>query len=241
MTLQELYNELWLDVAPSIANDNILDERLIKFYIHKTRALFARNEMNKSHRTVDAALIQDLGLVELETTDSFVDSGLTNIQHTVLRTVNVIPRALELHNKLALTYVGPLNQVEKGFKFVDITSVPYMGNGKFNKTFMYAFTMNDRIYIIGNCNNPAFKGLKYINVKGVFENPEDAAKFNRPDGTPCYSDSEAYPIPAYMWNYCKSQILQSDLRQFYVPIEDNVNNANNDINRLNVADEKTRN
>lgn len=241
MTFQELYNELWLDVAPSIATDNVLDERLLKHYIHKTRALFARNEMNKSHRTVDAALIQDLGLVELETIDSFVDNPLTNIQHTILRTKNIIPRPLELYNKSAFTYVGPVNQVEKGFKFVDISSTPYMGNGKFNKTFMYSFLMNDRIHVIGNCNNIAFKGLKYINVKGVFENPEDASKFYKPDGTPCYSDEEQYPIPLYMWAYCKKEILQSDLRQFYIPIEDNINNANNDINRLNTTNEKVSN
>jgi len=236
-SLNELYSELWLDVSPSISDDSVIDERLLKFYIHKVRAVFARNEMNKSHRTVDAALIQDLGLVELETIDSFVDElALGNIQHTVLRTVETIPRALELHNRLAFTFVGPVNQIEKGFKFVDITSVPYQGNGKFNKTFMYAFIMNDRIYIIGNCNNPAFKGLKYINIKGVFENPEDAAKFNRPDGTACYSDDEEYPIPLYLWSYCKKEILQSDLRQFYVPIEDPKNNSTNDITRI--TDEK---
>jgi len=136
-SLNELYSELWLDVSPSISDDSVIDERLLKFYIHKVRAVFARNEMNKSHRTVDAALIQDLGLVELETVDSFVDElALGNIQHTVLRTVETIPRALELHNRLAFTFVGPVNQIEKGFKFVDITSVPYQGNGKFNKTFM---------------------------------------------------------------------------------------------------------
>jgi len=234
MTLNELYSELWLDVSQSVSDESVLDSRLLKHFIHKVRAVFARNEMNKSSRTVDAALIQDLGLVELETVDSFVNSGLGNIQHTILRTKQIIPRALELHNKLAFTYVGSLDQVQKGFKFIDLANVPYFGNGKFNKVFMAAFIMNDRIHIIGNCNNPAFKGLKYINVKGVFENPEEAAKFYRPDGTPCYSDDEAYPLPAYLWAYCKKEILQSDLRQFYVPIEDPINNANNDINKFDL-------
>lgn len=238
MSLEELYSELLLEIAPSVSDDNAVDERLLKAFIHRTRALFVRNELNKSHRTVDASLIQDLGLVELEAVDDFVPSGLTNISHKVLRTVNTIPRALELHTKQAFTYVGPLSQTSKGFKMVDIANVPYVGKGKFNRTFMYAFIMNDRIYIIGDCNNPAFKGLKYINVKGVFENPEDAAKFYRPDGTPCYSDSEEYPLPAYMWLYIKRSILETDLRQFYVPIEDPVNNANNDVNKLNVSNEK---
>ena len=237
-TLNELYSELWLDISPSISDDSPVDQRLLKHFIHKTRALFARNEMNKSHRTVDAALIQDLGLVELETADAFVDSGLDNISHTILRTKETIPRAIELHNKQAFTYVGPLDQTHKGFKFVDVGAIPYVGKGRFNKEFIYAFLMNDRIYLVSNCNNTLFKGLKYINVKGVFENPEDAAKFNRPDGSPCYTDEEAYPIPMYLWAYCKTQILQSDLRQFYVPIEDPVNNANNDINKLNISNEK---
>lgn len=100
---------------------------------------------------------------------------------------------------------------------------------------MYAFIMNDRVYIIGNCNNIAFQGLKYINVKGVFENPEEASKFNKPDGTPCYSDDENYPLPLYMWQYIKKEVLSSDLRQFYVTLEDKVNNADNDLNKLETA------
>ena len=231
-TLNELYYELWLDVSQSIADDSVLDSRLLKQFIHTTRALFARNEMNKSHRTVDAALIQDLGMVELEMADSFVDTGLDNISYTILRSRELIPRAIELHNKPAITYVGSVDQIQKSFKLVDISSVPYTGNGKFNKSLIFAFLMNDRIYVIGNCNNIAFKGLKYINVKGVFENPEDAAKFNRPDGTPCYSDEGQYPLPNYMWKYIKKEIISTDLRQFYVPIEDDKNNADNDINRL---------
>lgn len=240
-TLNELYSELWLDVSQSISDDSTLDPRLLKFYIHKVRAVFARNEMGKAHRTVDSALIQDLGLVELETVNSFIDSPLDNIQHTILRTKEIIPRAIELHNKQAFTYIGSTNQTSKGFKFVDLNSIPYMGNGKFNKTFVFAWLMNDRIYITGNCNNPAFKGLKYINIKGVFENPEDASKFYKPDGTACYSDEEDYPLPLYMWSYIKKEILASDLRQFYIPIEDDINNANNDINRLNKIDEETNN
>lgn len=234
MTLNELISELWLDVNPDISDDSAVDPRLLKHFIHKVRAVFARNEMNKAGRSVDAALIQDLGLVELETVDSFVDSGLDNIQHTILRTKEIIPRALELHTKPAFTYIGPLDQVQKGFKLIDIATVPYFGNGKFNKVFMAAFIMNDRIHIIGNCNNPAFKGLQYINIKGVFENPEDAAKFNRPDGSPCYSDDETYPLPAYLWAYCKKEIIQSDLRQFYVPLTDPINNADNDINKFDL-------
>ena len=240
MTLNELISELWLDVNPEISDDSVLDKRLLAAFIHKVRAVFARNEMNKSSRTVDAALIQDLGLVELETVDSFVDSGLGNILHTILRTKEIIPRAIELHNKLAFTYVGSLDQVQKGFKFIDIANVPYFGNGKFNKVFMAAFIMNDRIHIIGNCNNPAFKGLKYINVKGVFENPEDAAKFYRPGGTPCYTEDEAYPLPLYLWQYIKKEIIQFDLRQFYVPLADPINNADNDINKFDL-NEKVKN
>lgn len=233
-SLNELYYELWLDIHQNISDDDAIDARLLKQFIHKTRAAFARNEMNKSHRTVDTALIQDLGLVELELVDSFVDTGITgiDISHTILRSVKEIPRALELHNKQAFTYIGPLDQTSKPFKVIDFSAIPYSGNGKFNKTFMYAFIMNDRVYIIGNCNNIAFQGLKYINVKGVFENPEEASKFNKPDGTPCYSDDENYPLPLYMWQYIKKEVLSSDLRQFYVTLEDKVNNADNDLNKL---------
>lgn len=238
MSLEELYSELLLEIAPSVSDDNSISERLLKDFIHHTRALFARNEMNKSHRTIDSALIQDLGLVELEAVDDFVSSELTNISHKILRTKVTLPRTIELHSKQAFVYIGPLSQTSKGFKIVDLGNIPYVGNGKFNKNFMYAFTMNDRIYITGNCNNPAFKGLKYINVKGVFENPSDAAKFYRPDGTPCYSDSDPYPLPGYMWMYIKRSILETDLRQFYVPIEDPANNANNDVNKFNMSNEK---
>ena len=238
-TLNELYNELWLDVSPNISDDSVLDERLLKAFIHKMRALFARNEMNKSHRSVDAVLIQDLGLVELETTDMLAEVGLSNIHYTVLKTVEEIPAPLELHNKQAFTFIGPFNQMNKGFKIVDYGAIPYAGHGRFNQQFMYAVYMNKHIYIIGNCNNPAFKGLKYIGVKGVFENPEDAERFYTPTGDPCYTDDSPYPLPLYMWAYCKKEILQTDLRQFYVALEDPLNNATNDLTRL--TDNRRRN
>ena len=72
-TLSEIIYDLWQSVSANISDDSVLDERLLKYWVHNQRALWLRNELNKN-RTIDDNVIQDLGAVELEIDDRIVDN-----------------------------------------------------------------------------------------------------------------------------------------------------------------------
>ena len=234
-TLNEIVYDLWEAVRGNISDDDVLDERLLKYFIHNQRALWLRNEFNKN-RTVDDAVIQDLGAVELEIDDRIIDNPYIQ-DKKILRSINEIPVTIERHNSPTITRVGSLDYKDRPFSFVDYTDAPFAGHGKFNKNEFFAFLLNRRMYVVSNCNNVRWKGLKYINVRGVFENPEEASAFSHIDGTVCYGDESAYPINKWMIPYLKDAILKADLKYFVRPISDNQNDANPDANNITLKSE----
>ena len=55
-TLNEIAYDLLSIVRPALSDDSDIDLRQIKFWIHNQRALFIRNELNRS-RTIDADIV----------------------------------------------------------------------------------------------------------------------------------------------------------------------------------------
>ena len=62
---------------------------------------------------------------------------------------------------------------------------------RFTKNTRKAYMIEDRLYIY----NPG--GMDTINIRGVFEDPEEVAKFEC-DGSDCYDDSANFPLPMDM-------------------------------------------
>lgn len=224
-TLNEIVYSIWQKVSPIIGDDNLLDERQLKWFINNQRSLWIRNEYNRN-RNIDDAVVQSLGAVELEIVDTIENTDITGISHKILKSKLQIPVAIELHNSTAITRVASLDMKEKKFSFVDYTAAPYVGNGKFNKNSVFAFLKGGYMYIVSNCNNPSTKALKYINIRGVFTNPEEVGRFRELDGSPCYSDDSKYPINTWMLPYIESEIMKGDLKFFYNVQIDESNNAN---------------
>ena len=231
-TKAELIYDLWQVITPLVSDDSIVDERMLSYWIDNQRATWLRNELNKN-RTIDDNIQQSLGAVELEIVDTIENTDITGISHKILKSKLQIPVAIELHNSTAITRVSSLDLKQKKFSFVDYTAVPYVGNGKFNKNFVFAFLKGGYMYVVSNCNNPATKALKYINIRGVFENPEQVSRFKELDGTSCYTSDSPYPINKWILGYIKDAIIKLDLRPFVQPVIDESNDANPKNEQLN--------
>ena len=231
-TKAELIYDLWQVITPLVSDDSIVDERMLSYWIDNQRATWLRNELNKN-RTIDDNIQQSLGAVELEIVDTIENTDITGISHKILKSKLQIPVAIELHNSTAITRVSSLDLKQKKFSFVDYTAVPYVGNGKFNKNFVFAFLKGGYMYVVSNCNNPVTKALKYINIRGVFENPEEVGRFKELDGTSCYTSDSPYPINKWILGYIKDAIIKLDLRPFVQPVIDESNDANPKNEQLN--------
>lgn len=224
-TKAELIYDLWNFVSPLISDDSVLDERSLSYWVDVQRSLWLRNEYNRN-RSVDDNIVQSLGAVQFEVVDRIEDMPYVGTNSKIIKSKLQIPVAIELHNSTMLTRVGSLDMTCRPFKLINYTAVPYTNNGKFNKNELYAFLKGGYLYVISSCNNPAWKALKYLNVRGVFESPEEASKFNNLDGTACWSIDSPYPINKWILAYLKDAIIKADLRPFIQPIIDESNNAN---------------
>lgn len=224
-TKSELIYDLWNFVSPLISDDSVLDERALSYWIDNQRALWLRNELNRN-RTIDDNIIQSLGAVEFEVVDRVENMPYTGTNSKIIKSKLQIPVAIELHNSTAITRVGSLDITCRPFKLIDYTAVPFSGNGKFNKNEIFAFLKGGYMYAISDCNNPAWKALKYMNIRGVFEKPEEASIFSHIDGTACWTTDSAYPINKWVLGYLKDAIIKLDLRPFIQPLIDESNNAN---------------
>lgn len=225
-TLNEIAYDLITIVRPQLSDDTDIELRQIKFWIRNQRALWLRNELNRK-RTIDEDVIQTL-CVDIEEVDASDCCDIV-IGCSVLRSKQKLPKTIELHTKNAIVRVGPVNKKEKPFSYIGYERVPWVGSGRFNKFLLYAFLYNKYIHVL--TNNLAYKDLKTIIVRGVFENPEELASFRTCEEQPCYSDDEEYPIKTWMIPALKESILKSNLliEAQAESMADNSNNATSDV------------
>ena len=74
------------------------------------------------------------------------------------------------------------------------------------------------------------EGLEYINVRGVFEDPEVVSNFGDCDGQNCYDDSDTdYPIPMDMLSQINQGILSGELALLSSTKSDTTNDRMQDV------------
>jgi len=91
---------------------------------------------------------------------------------------------------------------------VNSNTIRWLSYDKYTKDKMKSYMLGDYLYIYNA------KGIDMINVRGVFENPEDVAVFNKEcfDNGPCFdADTTNYPIPMDMLNMINKGILEGEL------------------------------
>lgn len=227
ITLNKLVSDLHLIArGGQIADDDPIELEQIKDWVHDQRALWLRNELNKS-RSIDDNIVQDLGCVEMERVDAAQCCGITS-DCIVIRSKLDIPVGVELHQRSAITRVGPINKAERQlYSFLPFERAVWAGNGQFNKNNIFSFLLNNRMHLIGNPNNDVLKMIKYINIRGVFEDPTEAAKFSFCTGGSCYTDNDKYPINRWLLDYLKAEILKSKFALITGTNSDTKNDAEN--------------
>lgn len=129
----------------------------------------------------------------------------------VLRTKEKVPSPLR-GGSVLFDYIGratwdkSYSTTNEAFEVFTSTS-PYTG-----KNVRYAYRDN-YLYVYND------KKLKYVGVKGVFENPRDLGQFQCGESS-CYTDDLLYPLSEDMIQQVVSAILKTELR--ILPTEDKV-------------------
>ena len=189
MTLNEIaYNILNLvrGGRPNQSEHISLDQ--VKFNIKHYRAMLIRRDYARNG-IITRHLEQDLGCIELEDVNPSKCCSLP-VTCSVTKSIKKIPRTVRFNFKEAITFVGDVTGLTR-IPIVDNSMISYLPYDKYTKDKYKAYMIEDHLYIY-NAN-----GLKFVNVRGVFENPEDLKNFQCENGT-CWEDNSEFPMPADM-------------------------------------------
>lgn len=201
MTLNQISYNILKKIKPVLTDDTNLSIDTVKYDVNTERALILKGLIEGTkHFSIDDVLVQDLGCVELETADAAECCDFST-GCTVLRTKKEIPA------EIRITRVGPIIKTRPRFKLVTYEEALMSGNGKFNKNTIFAYPLNDRIYLVSKSQDLPL--LEYINIRGVFEDPREVADFTQCDtNTACYSDDDDYPMPQWMETIIRDRLMK---------------------------------
>lgn len=220
MTLDEIaYNILNLVRGGKSHHDEGISLSQIKFNIKYYRAMlirrdFARNGLMTRH------LEQSLGCVKLKPVNASQCCNLPLDCH-VTRSVEKIPRTVRFNFNDAITYVGAIDGTTR-IPIVEPHMVKYLLYDKYTKDHTKAYMIEDYLYLVND------QDIGFVNVRGVFEDPEELAKFDC-DGTDCYNDKTPFPMPADMIQVITMGIAQGELGLLSSTISDEMLNRKQDL------------
>ena len=202
MTLDEIaYNILNLVRGGKSHHDETISLSQIKFNIKYYRAMFLRRDFARNG-LVTRHIEQDLGCVKLIKVDASKCCKLPIDCH-VMRTEVKIPRTVRFNFEDAITYVGAIDGITR-IPMSQSHMVKYLMWDKYTGKNTKAYMIDDYLYLY----EPHEIGL--VNIRGVFENPEEVSKFDCDDGA-CYDDTNDFPMPADMIQAITQGIVQGEL------------------------------
>ena len=222
MTLNEIaYNLLNLVRGGRSNHDEHISLDQIKFNIKHYRTVFIRRDYAKngfSSRHTE----QNLGCVDLIPVDATQCCQLPS-DCAVYRSVKKIPKTVRYNFEEAITYVGDITGTNT-IPMVNSNMIQFLPFDKYTNKKYKAYMIGDYLYIYNA------EGLEKINVRGVFENPEDVSRFDECDGDICYDDSVTdFPLPMDMLYLINQGLLNGELKLLATTISDTTNDRMQDM------------
>ena len=220
MTLHEIaYNLLNLVRGGRSNHDEHISLDQLKFNIKHYRAMFIRRDYARNG-FVSRHIEQDLGCIRLQKVNASKCCNLP-IDCTVYKTIQSIPKTVRFNFEEAITHVGDVT----GFGTIPIVNsntIKFLPYDKYTKGKYKAYMIEDFLYIYNA------EGLEYINIRGVFEDPTDVAKFGDCAGSGCYNEVSDFPIPMDMISQINTGILAGELKMLVGTVTDTENDRMQD-------------
>tara|TARA_R110000851_G_scaffold44262_3_gene108986 strand:+ start:225 stop:932 length:708 start_codon:yes stop_codon:yes gene_type:complete len=205
MTLDEIaYNLLNLVRGGRSNQDEHISLDQIKFNVKHYRAMFIRRDHAKNG-FVSRHIEQDLGCVRLEPVDASKCCNITT-DCPVYRTIKEIPKTIRYNFEEAISHVGDVTGIGT-IPMINSNTIQWLPYDKYTKGKMKAYMIQNFLYIYNA------EGLEAINVRGVFEDPQEVSKFDECGPTGCYDDSASpFPIPMDMLSLINSGLVSGELQ-----------------------------
>lgn len=203
-SLNSITTDLLLIVRGSnISNSEKISKRQLETWVHQYRALLLRQNISNGDN-INPDYIQTIPSIELVQIDSA--GNITNIESgtNIYRTSTKIPNTVNLRGSTGITYIGTLNK--KRIQLVPSNRVEFQLYKKYTPSETIAYLEDGYIWIINT------KGIRYITIRGIGQNPVEWALYNNSTMTAqAFTTDSPYPIPADMIPVLKQMILEKEL------------------------------
>lgn len=216
MKLQELVYDV-IQSTRDFSDNSFVQESYVEHMINTYRAKYLHQAY--SNKPVLEPINRQSLALELELVNSSSAPGLIKTKRRILRTVEKIPKILQLGRKPGIHSIASIDRIELGeFELVDKRRAQYNVHSPFCGMMAYLDT-DYRLYFV--TNSEAQKFLKYITLDAVFEDPREAIYFEYQDelDSELSLDLVEYPIDMGLWSNIKSEITSEILRQLGTPLD----------------------
>lgn len=211
MTLDEIaYNILNLVRGGRSSNNEHISLDQIKFNIKYWRAMFIRRDFQRNGN-ITRHLEQDLKCMKLVKVDASKCCGLP-VDCPVYRTELKVPRTVRFNYQDGITHVSDITGLGT-IPMVMPHEVQWIVHDQYTANKRKAYMIEDYLYIYNA------DGMGLVNVRGVFEDPEDLSTFDC-DGSDCYDDTKDFPMPMDMTEAITKGIMSGELQMLAQPLSD---------------------
>lgn len=223
VTLNQIAHSILESVRGKIGDDDNISIDQIKDMVHSTRARLLKQKFDRNLRVIDDVFTQSLGALEIEPIDSSVHPTI-QAGRFMYRTILEIPETIDRRNyEGTFTRIGPADQLATKWNLVSYDRALYSGNGRFNGALIFCFIRDNRVHLISG--DRYHKGVQFIDIEGVFQNPSQVAMFVDQNGDSLYSDDGRYPISRAMRDDLENLIIKERIAPQSAVASDVVNDG----------------
>lgn len=216
-TLRHIVYNIRTLIKDRHSDDLQFTDRNIAYWVKYLRAKLIRQGIDRGNSISDN-LKQELS-VDFESIDTGSSLGVETGSREI-KSSTKIPKFISSKNKDLLTSIT--SPVDDSFI---VTIQPKAKairnhNNKYGRKYPVAYLDNGYLYIKG-CNFY----IENLDVTGVFQDPEEAARFNNPELTSDEFMDEDYPIEDHMIDMINSIVKSNELNLYFQIPSDKVNDA----------------
>jgi len=224
-TLNELsYNVLNIARGGLSSDDDRLNIRQIKFWIGYYRA-YAIKESLKKGTGVDSQLVQDLGVLTLESVDKADHPKV--LWGCEVKRVRV-PKLVDLPNDSGLVFIGLVDK-QTPIILSPPNVVHFKAHQRFTGNMRRAYLIGGYLYV----TDPFNEDICYVNVRGIFDNPSDAGYQGADGDYTCIDDDDEYPMPESYVPLIVNYIMQKELNMTIKTTNDENNDSRESNTQIN--------
>jgi len=216
MKLKEMIYDI-IQATRDFSDNSFVQEEYVKFLINSYRAKYL-HQAYVSKPVVETINRQSI-IMPMELVNSSYDESVIKTKNRILRTVDALPKILQLGRKPAIHSITSMDRIELGeFELVDKRRAQYNVFSPFCGVVGYLDT-DYHLYFVTSTDEQKF--IKSIVVDAVFEEPEEVLYLKYPDQEDAESaiDLEEYPVDMGMWANIKAEIVSEILRAAAVPLD----------------------